>query len=168
MDGSPVSPDSGLEVGRTVPEFWVSDVNRLLVPSGDIWRERVTTMLLLSLDSPACDRVVAELQESPGVATDLGLSAILPDSDLARRRRLPLDARVFYQAADMPASVALQSHLTPHAFVVSPSGTVLARGVGSTVEALTALRREVPDDEMSQMGHHHSTDVTPIRYQRRS
>lgn len=136
-----VLPDSGLAVGETVANFSVRDANGVSVQSSSLL-DRPRTLLIASLDCPACEAGLREIGDEPETVADSGLCILMPDSGEGRQFVGPAQFDVFYQSPELPVSVALESHLTPHAFVMSDSGVVLARGVGNSVEALNALWRQ--------------------------
>lgn len=148
-----VLPNSGLSVGESVPEFLVKDVNGLPVQSSSLLGGP-RTLLIASTGCPACDDVLRELRDAPQTVADHRLLVVMPDTEEGRQFAAPPDFEVFYQSPDLPVSEALDSHLTPHAFVLSGNGVVLSRGVGNTIGALNAAWEQAgqraQDDAMTR------------------
>lgn len=138
-DLASISPDQGLQRGRRVPSFHVVDQAGQSVSSAELWAEGPTLCLLLSPGCEPCADIAEQLRNTVWPYPAVRPIAIVPDTPEGRRIDCGVLVANYYQGSAMPASAALGSNLSPHAFLISAKGEVLDRGVGNSLHALSTM-----------------------------
>ncbi len=134
---------TGLPVGATAPGFEAPTLDGATFSSGT-WRGREHLVLFAHPGCAPCETVVPEVLRSAG-------RGILPPSIVVSEGPAHPSTWDGVSGAEGRAVVVLQERsaiarrfetfITPHLFVVGPSGRVLAQGVAGTLEEARALVR---------------------------
>lgn len=134
-----MSPNQGLQRGRRVPHFHVFDQVGRTVASTELWSPGTTLCLLLSPGCDPCAGVAEQLRNTVWPFPNVRVVVIVPDTADGKRIDCGVMVQTYFQAPSLPAAAAFDSNLTPHAFLISPKGEVIDRGVGNSLQALSRI-----------------------------
>lgn len=148
LAADPMSPDSGLEVGSSVPDFSTLDLPGRTYQLADLLQGGEAIVLFASEGCPSCAHLERELRaEGWSETTPLVLVA---DTPVEWSSEAPGNMTVVYQVSES-ASKAFRQTSLPQAFVVSAERTVVGRIFPSGLEDLKVLVRTVAGSAVSDM-----------------
>ncbi|MGH2449397.1 MAG: TlpA family protein disulfide reductase [Chloroflexota bacterium] len=138
----PTSPvDSGLLPGRSVPDFALRGPAGQDVRSRELWANGPAILLLAGSGCAACERLIDELTRQAWGIDQVHL-VVAGDRDLGHRGggdlRLRDDLSALQQI-DGSANTALESVVSPHAFLVDREGIVRDRLIPGSVDDLREM-----------------------------
>jgi hypothetical protein len=145
ISSEPAPP--GLSPGSLMPPFEVTTVDSRRIAASDLIGKPFVLLFVSSGCAP-CARLAEQIGEAGDPDLGFDLLVVADDSDAGVEFGEWGSARVAYQV-DHEVSHAFETSATPHAFVISGSGTVVAAGYPSTLAQLQALanRSEKGGDE---------------------
>lgn len=107
-----MSPDQGLQRGRRVPSFQVTDQAGQPASSAALWAEGPTLCLLLSPGCDPCAGIAEQLRSTVWPYPRVRPIAIVPDTPEGRKIDCGVMVTTYYQGSGMPASAAFGSNLS--------------------------------------------------------
>lgn len=132
---------SGLPPGTRLPAFEGVTCGDSHFASSSL-RGTPAVLVLLGRDCPSCRALEAELAAVKVSELGVRVVAIVNDAEHAERLRRTSELEVVQQL-DHSVAKALQSTMTPHAFVIDAEGVIEETGIPSSFESLRALTMSV-------------------------
>jgi hypothetical protein len=129
--------DFGAAVGSTVPPFELADAEGRRIPFGELVTEP-TLLLVMSEHCAACTTLAEQLDD---VGASIGGAPIVVVTNAEPGKPYPAALPVLYERAG-EATNALDNRATPQAYMLDPTGRVLARRVPSSRDHLEEMARE--------------------------
>jgi hypothetical protein len=129
--------DFGAAVGSTVSGFDLADAEGRRIPFGEL----VTGPTLLLVMSEHCAACAMLAEQLDGVGASIGGVPIVVVTNAEPEKPYPATLRVLYERAG-EATNALDNRATPQAYVLDPTGRVLARRVPNSPGDLEEMARE--------------------------
>lgn len=127
----------GLPTGMFIPDFEAVTGEGARFTSADL-RGIPSVLVFLSSGCAPCRTLAAELEDA--TAARLGVRLLIVLRDSSERRDLGLDSTLeFVFQSDGAVSRAFATSATPHAFVIDPTGIVVASGTPNSVRGLEEL-----------------------------